>query len=266
MLKRGFTLFSVLALCSATAWASSGDDYDYNAYYTDGTYSAGNWNGFYLGAGAGYVAGTTNTTFAFRNVSPTQNLSSDLSAANLIGVIGYSHTFNRFYLGGEVDAGGFLGNASQTHINPRGTTTTNEQPTWSVTPALLLGGLITPKWLVYGRLGMPMMGMDNSATFTDTFFNTSYPLQQNNQFNIGVLGGLGFGYSLTPHWQLRVEDDVSHLWGSSDNGRFGGSTSSQSTFNNVLGTLTYQFGPSISSSYEVPRSFLMNSDTDYSGN
>lgn len=181
------------------------------------------FNGFYLGAGVGRDTSRFNliNTQAIAGTTTATNVNGSGSGALGTVFAGYGQTFNRFYLGGEINAngstltqntqatvvGGGLVNIAQAQFK------INRNFGASVLPGLL----ITDNTLLYARLGYTNghLVLNGNASSSAGF---SAAVSNSSNLN-GFRAGLGIAAAISRNVDLRL--DYSHINYSSLNFNFG---------------------------------------------
>lgn len=157
-----------------------------------------NWTRFYAGPFAGFGFG--QSTFTAPAVAATT-----LGTAGFSGglVVGSTSDFNRFVVGGELDAqaGGLTGSAACSGASDTCTTSI----TWLAT---LRGkaGIATPMGLIYGTVGPALGGMEARTT------PAGGSPRVVAQTRLGYAAGLGFEMPISDKVTVGAEYLYNNLW------------------------------------------------------
>ncbi len=175
------------------------------------------YNGAYLGGGYVGRLGDLNTksssTTTVSGTSTSANHSANRTTGFNGGVLylGYGHTFeNNFYLGGELDGLGFIPGSDTKDVAGLERTT----PYGGFTVSVLPGFVITPRTLLFARLGMGGMDYRDSTTKSSsnvTLNNLATTSTSSTTHHSKMLAeyeaGLGASYMFTQHFNVRGEYD-----------------------------------------------------------
>jgi len=141
---------------------------------------AGTFDGFYLGSGLSYGNLDNETTLSTAPLTYSENMASEGVGYYLFA--GYGRTFNRWYLGAELE----YNRTDGIDDNTSGILNIHELD-WGV--SLRLGYLLRNDLAVYGRLGLVHAEHDY---YIETFHDSDTGLMA----GLGVEGHLGAGWSL----------------------------------------------------------------------
>lgn len=221
-MKKSIKYLSVISLLACSMSAMADDNFD----------------GLYLGVGYNYLSGSVHNTNTLKTVvapglSSNWSTTTDSSNSGLVGLLGYGFQLGMFYLGTEFDYSHL--------INPNSDTVTKGQGNQSGYPAWYLSGSVLPgivlghNWLLFGRLGLN--GTDLNIDTTVNGLNSTSS-NSSSVFTGGYQVGAGLAYSITPHFNIRAEDDRVASFGESSQFDWHNlATTSSSSFNQVMVSL-----------------------------
>jgi opacity protein-like surface antigen len=187
-------LFAVAAIgalaVSAPAMAA---DVPAQEAYPAATVGYHNWTGAYFGVHTGYAFGNVETSS-----SPTVGAyDTDYDLDFLLGGVqfGYNHQFDRFVIGGEVDAS--FTDAEESTIAGVGGEEFQTDLDWLATARLRVGYAFD-NFLVYATAG-------GAAAETDDQITTATGLLNERRSRKGWTAGAGFEWAFSENWSAKGE-------------------------------------------------------------
>ncbi len=172
---------------------------------------AADFNGFYMGSSLGYIANSTDLDYG-PGLGSGNSYSEDQKGIALVA--GYSKTYNRYYLAGELGL----------NINPSGDSASDggnrikAYEEHSIRLSILPGFRLTPRLLTYARLGLGRGKYEAQSTNT-----ASTSLMDDEPKVKEAYLGAGAQYAITSRWGVRLEG--THVAGQDTDTNNGGSIS-----------------------------------------
>jgi outer membrane immunogenic protein len=178
--------------------------------------SCPDWNGFYVGGFAGYKFGVSDTSLelggdwltAFPDdLNAAGSRDTDPSGAEVGGIIGFNHQFNKWVVGVEASAAYLWVDDSNHFENVIGSgglydlnTSLESSYLFTFGPRI---GYAFCKWLPYVTGGLAVGDID----FHQEFVTIPTPFARQgdsaNQAQVGWMVGGGLEYAVTDHWRVR---------------------------------------------------------------
>lgn len=219
------------------------------------------WTGFYAGANAGYVWGSSNPSLIFNPTQAPYNQNAltnppDLHPRGFIGggQVGYDWQTGQWVYGAVIDFSGMSAKADAA-ISPffgfkgQNTVTWSSRYDWLFTGRVRGGFLVAPNWLLYATGGLAVTEVRDSVVCTTTGsgcgnFVGGWEFSKTSILPGGTIGG-GVETMFAPNWSAQVE----YLYA-----KFGSTTPGSSaglpplfSFNHSLNlirfAINYRFGP-----------------------